>query len=108
MAISCPAIPISDTLKTKTEGVSALNVACMLKAISILVGRCSNRNGARGSCVSSSDVPKDSLRRHEDLCQGCWRQLERLHGTFPLWKEGLGEEEVPRHQAKLFRGTSSS
>ena len=51
-------------------------------------------------------MPKDSLRRHEDLCPECWEELEQLHGTFPVWKEGLSGDEILRHQAKLFRGTA--
>lgn len=57
-------------------------------------------------CEDCSDLPKDSLRRLEDLCQECFRILEQRHGTFPLWKEGLSEEEVPRYQAKLLPGPS--
>ena len=57
-------------------------------------------------CEDCSDMPKGSLRRHEDLCQECWNELEQLHATFPSWKEGLSEEEVLKHQASLFRGTA--
>lgn len=60
----------------------------------------------RVMCDDCSELPKGSLRRLEDLCQECWRELERWHGIFPLWKEGLGEEEVRSHQAKLLRGTA--
>ena len=45
-------------------------------------------------CEDCSGMPKDSPRRHEDLCQECWTELEQLHGTFPLWKKGFSEEEV--------------
>lgn len=61
---------------------------------------------ARVMCEDCSDLPKDSLRRHEDLCQECWRELEQLHGNFPRWKEGLSGEEVLSHQAKLFQSTA--
>ena len=57
-------------------------------------------------CEDCSEMPRHSLRRHEDLCQECWTELEQLHGTFPLWKVGLNEVEVIRHQAKLFQGTA--
>ena len=56
-------------------------------------------------CEECSDMPKNSLRRFEDLCQECYRELEQSHGTFPPWKEGLSEEEISSHQARLFRGT---
>ena len=60
----------------------------------------------RVMCDDCSDMPKGSLRRHEDLCQECWSRLEKLHKTFPLWKKGLSEEEVLGHQVKLFRSTA--
>lgn len=55
-------------------------------------------------CEGCSELPKDGLRRYEDLCQECWKEMESE--TFPLWKKGLGEEEVLRYQARLFQGTS--
>ena len=60
----------------------------------------------RVMCEDCSDLPKDSLCRVEDLHQECFRDLEQWHGTFPLWKKGLREEEVLSHQAKLCRGTA--
>ena len=29
---------------------------------------------------------------------------EQSHGIFPLWTEGLSEEEVLIHQARMFQG----
>ena len=55
-------------------------------------------------CDDCSDLPTGSPRRLEDLCQECWKVLEQSRGIFPVWKEGLSEEEVVIHQAKMLQG----
>lgn len=58
----------------------------------------------RVMCDDCSDLPKGSPRRLEDLCQECWTGLEQSHVTFPLWKDGLSEEEVLTRQAIMLQG----
>lgn len=59
-------------------------------------------------CDDCSDLPKGSLHRLGDVCQGCWKGLDKSHRAFATLgkgNHGLSEEEVLIRQAKKIQGT---